>query len=168
MDRFEDYFGSSEACYLPNVKYHFDEVLEEMVSGQGMLLSPEQILTFWDVLCNGGVRSGTRFTRRHRVLREITAREVADRFKMDMEIPIIGQFSSGTLPFGFVPGVGSVNDYPHTVQSATFVGGFPADNPMYTMCVCLFSNDGTPRADLSQELFGELAKLVLENEGLWK
>ena len=168
MDRFEDYFGSSEACYLPNSKYHFEEALEEIFDGYGVLLSPEQVLTFWDALSNGGVRPGTWYSLCCRILSDRSFAAVRDLCRIEGSLPVIGQSGGGQLPFGFVSGIGNINDCPYLVRSDTFVGAFPADEPKYTMSLTLFSIAGTPQAVLVQELFTKMGELILESEEIWK
>ncbi len=175
-EKFYEYFGSSECCYIPEARYRLLPVAASVADGSGVLLSQRQILTFVDAIANGGVRPRHRYVRPGRICSEETARQLTALLRenvtagagvplADHPVRIAGKTGSGALPFGYVPGRGNVGKA-DSLRVATFAGFFPADAPRYTMCVTLYSDTG--EADLERgamAVFGELVT-KLKEEGM--
>lgn len=178
-ERFDDYFGSSESCYIPKAQYRLKETAASIADGYGLLLSQEQILTFFDSIANGGVRARHRYFRKRRICREETARQMTELLRENVtdgtgtalsghSLQIAGKTGVGMLEFGYVPGKGRVNKQ-DSVTVASFAGFFPADSPKYTMCVTLYSETpGYQPSEVAMEIFGKVAKRIHENQGVWK
>ena len=169
IQKFDDYFGSSEGCYVPKAKYQYLPIAASIADGSGVLLTQQQILTFFDALANGGIRPRHRYIRARRICSEETANQMTALLRenviagtgiplKDLPVSVAGKTGSGELGFGYVPGVGAVRKgNPLTV--ASFAGHFPADDPRYTMCVTIYSDDGNNELeDKAMSIFGEIVK----------
>ena len=179
MDSFDDYFGSSESCYIPDGRYHMREVAASIADGYGLLLSQEQILTFFDSIAGGGVRARHRYFRKRRICREETARQMVSLLRENVTegtaaslaghpLQIAGKTGVGMLEFGNVPGKGRVSEK-DSVVVASFAGFFPADSPKFTMCVTLYSDTpGCPPDDVAMDVFGKIATRLYEDKEVWK
>ena len=174
-DRFNDYFGSSDAYYLPRYWYRGIELdgFASIVDGSGLQLSQGQILTFYDAIANGGVRARHRYFRERRICPEGIAGEMGGILRENVKsgvgkplaslpVPVSGAAGSGVLRVGFVPGAGNVQETgPLNVSS--FVGYFPSDKPRYTMCVSLYGLDGAQGTEAALKVFGSIVR-SLENQ----
>ena len=171
QDKFDDYFGSSESCYIPHDMYRAKEVAASISDGCGILLSQEQIMTFFDSIANRGMRARKRYFRKRRICKEETAIQMTALLQDNVTegtgtalaaypLKIAGKTGSGMMEFGHVPGKGLVSAL-DSVTVESFAGFFPADNPEYTMCVTLYSD--TPRCAPgtgAMDLFGEIATRI--------
>ena len=179
QEKFDDYFGSSESCYIPKAQYRFKETAASIADGYGLLLSQEQILTFFDSIANGGVRARHRYFRKRRICREETARQITELLRENvtdgtgtalagLPLQIAGKTGVGMLELGNIPGKGKVSEK-DSVTVASFAGFFPADSPKYTMCVTLYSDTpGCQPDDLAMDIFGKIATRINENDEIWK
>lgn len=180
LDKFDDFFGSSDAYYVPNVwsgrliKDRFASISD----GLDVHLSQWQILRFYDSIAYGGVRPRHRYLRRRRICSPETAEEmksllrenVADgtgRLLAGNPARIAGKTGCGILYDGYIPGARNQRQDPVWVSS--FVGFFPVESPKYTMCVTVYYDNAEPRnAVAPMKLFGEIADTMLKEGMLWK
>lgn len=179
QEKFDDYFGSSESCYIPKAQYRFKETAASIADGYGLLLSQEQILTFFDSIANGGVRARHRYFRKRRICREETARQITELLRENvtdgtgtalagLPLQIAGKTGVGMLEFGNIPGKGKVSEK-DSVTVGSFAGFFPADSPKYTVCVTLYSDTpGCQPDDVAMDIFGKIATRINENDEIWK
>lgn len=182
IDKFVDYFGSSDAYYVPRIwdRYLFRKEYASIVDGHGLHLSQGQILTFYDAIANGGVRPRHRYLRRRTICSAETARTMSELLRENVlsgtgvllsshPVHIAGKTGSGILGHGFVPGV-LRSAVPEPVAVASFVGFFPVESPQYTMCVSFYyKSDGCPASPaVPVRVFGEIVDKMMEEGKLWK
>lgn len=182
IDKFVDYFGSSEAYYVPRIwdRYLFRKEYASIADGHGLHLSQGQILTFYDALANGGVRPRHRYLRRRSICSPETAETMRELLRENVlsgtgvllsshPAHIAGKTGSGTLRHGYVPGIAR-SSVPEPVEVASFVGFFPAESPQYTMCVSFYYKSGGLPASpaVPVQVFGEIADNMMEEGMLWK
>jgi len=182
LDKFVDFFGSSEAYYIPRIwdRYLFRKEYASIADGHGLHLSQGQIITFYDALANGGVRARHRYLRKRSICTAQTARAMGDLLRENVlsgtgillsshPAHIAGKTGSGTLTHGFVPGIVR-SAVPDSVTVASFVGFFPAESPLYTMCVSFYYNaDGFPASPATPvQVFGKIVDKMMEEGMLWK
>lgn len=173
---FDDYFGSSRAQRLPNLYLINDPELLAVADGSGLLLSAEQIVDFYDILANGGLRPRRRYYPRkqvcseetaatmHRLLRENVLEGTGQRLA-HCHVSIAGETGYGVMDRGFVPGNKYiVPDQP--MSASTFAGFFPADAPRYTMLISIIKKDDSiPETIKAMDLYKEIVEQMLK-EGL--
>ena len=182
IDRFVDYFGASDAYYVPRMwdRFLFRDEYVSVVDGHGLHLSQGQILTFYDAIANGGVRARHRYLRR----RSVCSVETADGMKALLRENVLsgtgvllsshpariaGKTGSGILRHGYVPGLVR-SSVPEPVSVSSFVGFFPVEDPQYTMIVTFyFRSGGQPAgAAVPMRVFGEITGKMMEEGMLWK
>ncbi len=173
---FDDYFGSSRAQRLPNLYLiNYPELLA-VADGSGLLLSAEQIVNFYDILANGGLRPRRRYYPRKQVCSEETAATMHRLLRENVlegtgqclahcNVSIAGETGYGVMDRGFVPG----NKYivPEQPMSvSTFAGFFPADAPRYTMMISVIKKDDSiPETVKAMDLYQEIVE-QMQKEGL--
>ncbi len=182
IDRFVDYFGASDAYYVPRMwdRSLLRDEYVSVVDGHGLHLSQGQILSFYDAIANGGVRARHRYLRRRSVCSAETARGMTALLRENVlsgtgvllsshPARIAGKTGSGTLRHGYVPGL-TRSAVPEPVSVSSFVGFFPVENPQYTMIVTFyFRSGGQPTgAAVPMRVFGEIADEMMEEGMLWK
>lgn len=148
---FDDFFGSSRAMHLPNLRLISDRELAAVADGRGLLLSPDQIVNFYDLIAGGGLRAPRRYYPKKQVLRPETAAELRLLLRQNVTdgtgrrlagcaIPIAGKTGFGVMDRGLVPGSGYIGpDRP--MSASSFAGFFPADAPRYTMLISIIKKD---------------------------
>lgn len=173
---FDDYFGSSRAQRLPNLYLINDTELLAVADGSGLLLSAEQIVNFYDILANGGLRPRRRYYPRKQVCSEETAATMRRLLRENVlegtgqrlahcAVSIAGKTGYGVMDRGFVPGSKYiVPDQP--MSASTFAGFFPADAPRYTMLISIIKKDDSiPETVKAMNLYQEIVEQMLK-EGL--
>lgn len=173
---FDDFFGSSRAMHLPNLRLISDPELLAVTDGIGLLLSPDQIVNFYDIIANGGLRPRRRYYSKKQICREETATEIRQLLRKNVpdgtgkhllknSVPIAGKTGFGVMERGLVPGSGYIGpDQP--VSVASFAGFFPADAPRYTMLISIIKKeDGAPETVKAMNLYQEIVERML-TEGL--
>ncbi len=182
IDKLGDYFGSSEAYWLPKVWDHglIRNAYASVADGYGLHLSQGQLLTFYDALANGGVRPRHRYIPKRRICSEETAQVMKGLLRDNVtegtgtrlaEHParIAGMTGTGTIRHGYVPGLSRME--PHgPVETVSFVGFFPVESPRYTMCVTIYYKPGMSPAEASapMDVFGELANKLIKEDNPWR
>ena len=148
---FDDFFGSSRAMLLPNLRLINDRELAAVADGSGLLLSPDQIVNFYDLIAGGGLRAPRRYYPKKQVLRPETAAELRLLLRQNVTdgtgrrlagcaVPIAGKTGFGVMDRGVVPGSGYIGpDRP--MSASSFAGFFPADAPRYTMLISIIKKD---------------------------
>ena len=148
---FDDFFGSSRAMHLPNLRLINDRELAAVADGRGLLLSPDQIVNFYDLIAGGGLRTPRRYYPKKQVLRPETAAELRLLLRQNVTdgtgrrlagcaVPIAGKTGFGVMDRGLVPGSGYIGpDRP--MSASSFAGFFPADAPRYTMLISIIKKD---------------------------
>lgn len=173
---FDDYFGSSRAQRLPNRYLINDPELLAVADGSGLLLSAEQIVNFYDILANGGLRPRRRYYPRKQVCSEETAAtmrrllrenvlEGTGKHLANCAVSIAGKTGYGVMDRGYVPGSKYiVPDQP--MSASTFTGFFPADAPQYTMMISVIKRDDSiPETVKAMDLYQRIVEQMLK-EGL--
>ena len=180
LDKFDDYFGSSDAYYVPNVWNGrlIKDKYTSVADGLAIHLSQWQVLRFYDSIANGGVRPRHRYLRRRRICSSETAEEMkyllrenvtngTGRLLAGHPARIAGKTGSGIMYDGYIPG--ARNQIQDPVWASSFAGFFPVESPKYTMCVTVYYNNAEPRnATAPMRLFGEIADDMLKEGMLWK
>lgn len=152
-DQLIDYFGPSEAYYIPN--YRYQGILKKpalsIADGTGVLLSQWQMLNFYGSIANNGVNPRRNHGMKKRIVSEKTAKTIQTLLRdnvlegtgvlvKDCVIPVAGKTGNGVVDKGRIPGYGLLEEK-GAIRSSTFVGYFPADAPKYTMCVTYYYKD---------------------------
>lgn len=180
LDKFDDYFGSSDAYYVPNVWNGrlIKDRYASVADGLGLHLSQWQILRFYDSIANGGVRPRHRYFRKRRICSSETAEEMKSLLRENViggtgrllaghPAQIAGKTGCGILYDGYIPG--ARNQIQDPIWVSSFVGFFPVESPEYTMCVTVYYDNAEPRnAVAPMRLFGEIADNMLKEGLLWK
>lgn len=153
VDQLIDFFGTSEAYYIPN--YRYQGILKKpaisIADGTGVLLSQWQMLNFYGSIANNGVNPRRNHGMKKRIVSEKTAKTIQNLLRdnvlegtgvlvKDCEIPVAGKTGNGVVDKGRIPGYGILQKK-DAVRSTTFVGYFPTDAPKYTMCVTYYYKD---------------------------
>ena len=153
VDQLIDFFGTSEAYYIPN--YRYQGILKKpaisIADGAGVLLSQRQMLNFYGSIANNGVNPRRNHGMKKRIVSEKTAKTIQTLLRdnvlegtgvlvKDCVIPVAGKTGNGVVDKGRIPGYGLL-DEKDAIRSSTFVGYFPADAPKYTMCVTYYYKD---------------------------
>ena len=148
---FDDFFGSSRAMHLPNLRLISDRELAAVADGRGLLLSPDQIVNFYDLIAGGGLRTPRRYYPKKQVFQPETAAELRLLLRQNVTdgtgrrlagcaVPIAGKTGFGVMDRGLVPGSGYIGpDRP--MSASSFAGFFPADAPRYTMLISIIKKD---------------------------
>ncbi len=148
-----DYFGPSEAYYIPSYRYQgiMTKPALSIADGTGVLLSQWQILNFYGSIANNGVNPRRNHGMKKRIVSEKTAKAIQTLLRdnvldgtgvlvKDCVIPVAGKTGNGLVDKGRIPGYGLLEEK-GAIRSSTFVGYFPADAPKYTMCVTYYYKD---------------------------
>jgi len=182
IDKLDDYFGSSEAYFVPRVwdRMLFRPEYASIVDGHGIHLSQAQVLTFYDAIANGGIRPRHRYLRSRRACSEETAAVMAGLLEDNVAngtgvllaghpARIAGKTGSGVLRHGYVPGIAR-EEPRQPVGVASFVGFFPSEAPKYTMCTTFYfkTADGSRGAAIPMDAFGKIAGRLYEEGMPWK
>lgn len=176
LDDFDEYFGVSETCYLPQYTYQ-GPVRSGVLSisdGSGVILTQEQILRFYGILANGGVRPACRYYPKKRLFSENVVAEMVSLLRQDHSegtglmsndspVPVAGKTGSGILDKGWLPGYGRIEEK-GDVRVSSFAGFFPADNPRYVLCVTSYYKDGAEHQAPARSA-GDIVNGI-KNEGL--
>ena len=173
---FDDYFGSSRAQHLPNRYLINDPELLAVADGSGLLLSAEQIVNFYDILANDGLRPRRRYYPRKLVCSEETAATMRRLLRENVlegtgqrlahcHVSIAGKTGYGVMDRGYIPGRRYiVPDQP--MSASTFAGFFPADAPRYTMLISIIKKDDSiPETIKAMDLYQEIVE-QMQKEGL--
>lgn len=148
---FDDYFGSSRATHLPNLRLISDPELLAVADGSGLQLSEGQIVNFYDLIANGGLRLRRRYYPKKQACREETAAELCSLLRQNVtdgtgkrlsgcSVPIAGKTGYGVMDRGLVPGIGYIGpDRP--MSASSFAGFFPVEAPRYTMLISIIKKD---------------------------
>ncbi len=173
---FDDYFGSSQAQRTPNRYLINDPELLAVADGSGLLLSAEQIVSFYDILANNGLRPRRRYYPRKQVCSEETAATMRRLLRENVlegtgqrlahcHVSIAGKTGYGLMDRGYVPGNRYiVPDQP--MSASTFAGFFPADAPRYTMMISVIKKDDSiPETVKAMDLYQEIVE-QMQKEGL--
>ena len=168
------YLGSSRVFYMP--RYHYHSLLESefasILDGRGILLSQDQLLTFYGSIARNGVRPDKAWYRRQRICSAQTAGAVSALLREEvlsgkdtaltrLAIPVAGRSGTGILDKGWIPYRQIQPSDP--VQAASFVGFFPSYAPKYTLCVSVYSSDA-PRTETAVRIFEDIVNR-LDKEG---
>lgn len=173
---FDDYFGSSRAQHLPNLRLITDPELAAVADGRGLLLSVEQIVNFYDLIADGGLRPRRRYYPRKQVIRAETTNEMRRLLRQNVTdgtgrrlarctVPIAGKTGYGVMDRGLVPGSKYiVSEQP--MSASTFTGFFPADAPRYTLLVSFIKkDDSAPETVTAMNLYQDIVE-QMQKEGL--
>lgn len=173
---FDDFFGSSCATHLPNLRLISDPELLAVANGSGLQLSPDQIVNFYDVIAVGGLRPRRRYYPKKQICREKTSAEMRLLLRQNVTdgtarrlagctVPIAGKAGFGEMGRGLVPGTGYLSQG-QTMSVSSFAGYFPADAPRYTMLISIIKRDGgVPETVKAMNLYQEVVERML-TEGL--
>lgn len=164
------YLGSSQAFYLP--RYYYESEFASILDGSGILLSQDQLLTFYGSIARNGMRPDKAWYRRQRICSAQTAGAVSALLREEvlsgkdtalarLAIPVAGRSGAGILDKGWIPYRQIQPSDP--VQAASFVGFFPSDAPKYTLCVSVYSSDA-PRTETAVRIFEDIVNR-LDKEG---
>lgn len=147
----DDVFGSSRAMHLPNLRLISDRELAAVADGRSLLLSPDQIVNFYDLIASGGLRAPRRYYPKKQVFQPETTAELRLLLRQNVTdgtgrrlagcaVPIAGKTGFGVMDRGLVPGSGYIGpDRP--MSASSFAGFFPADAPRYTMLISIIKKD---------------------------
>ena len=176
VDQLIDYFGPSEAYYIPGYRYQgiMTKPALSIADGTGVLLSQWQILNFYGSIANNGINPRHNYAMKKRIISEETAMTIQTLLRdnvlegtgvlvKDCVIPVAGKTGNGVVEKGRIPGYGLL-EKKGAIRSSTFVGYFPSDAPKYTMCVTYYYKDGLNHS-LSSLTFKEVV-YKLNKEGL--
>jgi len=173
---FGDYFGDSLAQYIPNYRYGDGRVFGQIAGGHGLMLSPKQILSFYDAIANGGIRPRERYLRPRRICSEATAEtlrqllidnvlEGTGRMLRDCTVPVAGKPGFGKYDRGHLPGRRTVQGKDE-YRVSSFVGFFPAKTPRYTMLVSLYGSSTVMNSQV-MNLYKDIVEEMCNNELIW-
>ena len=166
------YFGSTRNFYLP--RYYYRSLLEDeyrsIFDGSGILLSQDQLLSFYGSIARKGVKPDKAWYRRLRICSEETASALATLLRENVlagkdsllaknTVPIAAKSGSGILDKGWIPYREVRSSDPIRVSS--IVGFFPSYAPKYTLCVTIYSSDA-PRTETAARIFGDIVDHLTE------
>lgn len=166
------YFGSTRNFYLP--RYYYSSLLEDeyrsIFDGSGILLSQDQLLSFYGSIARKGVKPDKAWYRRMRICSEETASALAallrenvlsgkDSLLAKNTVPIAAKSGSGILDKGRLPYRKVSSSDP--VRVSSFVGFFPSHAPKYTLCVTVYSSD-VPKTETAARIFGDIVDHLTE------
>lgn len=165
----DDVFGSSRAMHLPNLRLISDPEMAAVADGSGLLLSPDQIVNFYDLIAGGGLRAPRRYYPKKQVFQPETAAELRSLLRQNVTdgtgrrlagctVPIAGKTGFGVMDRGWLPGTGYLNPG-HAMAVSSFAGFFPADAPRYTMLISIIKKDDLiPETVRVMDLYREIVE----------
>ncbi len=136
--------------------------------GQGVSVTPIQMVTAFSAIANGGllmkpfITEGTKPTVVRRVMKEETSKEVTKMMESAVEKAEIGAIQhyriAGKTGTAFIPEHGK---YSHNDLIQTFIGFFPASNPKITILIKLDKPDAGLAGLTVVPAFHDLASFVI-------
>ena len=176
LSRFGDFFGDSDAQLLPNYVFGHGREFGSIACGYGLMLSPKQILTFYDAIANNGVRARERYLRSRRICSAAAADTIAQLLDgnvkegtgcvlRDCTVPISGKPGLGKYERGHLPGRWRVSEK-DDIRVSSFAGYFPSKSPKYTMLVSLFCVTKFKTAEV-MDLYGDIVEEMYNREMIW-
>ena len=168
------YFGPSRAFYLPRYYYHslLEDEFRSITDGSGILLSQDQLLSFYGSIAREGARPERTWHHRRRICSKETASALTsllrenilagkDTLLARLAVPVAGRGGDGILDKGWIP---FMQVRPSdSVRVSSFVGFFPSHAPKYTLCVSVYSSD-TTRTETAVRIFEDIVN-HLDKEG---